>query len=67
MKGLKPCPKCGGGAERVATWYADGGNGYTKEVVRCTVGDCPVCGRTVDNNEHYCFSCGQRLDWEADK
>ena len=31
------------------------------------MGDCPVCGRTVDNNEHYCFTCGQRLDWEADK
>lgn len=31
------------------------------------IGDCPVCGRTVDSNEHYCFNCGQRLDWEADK
>lgn len=31
------------------------------------MGDCPVCGRTVDNNEHYCFNCGQRLDWEAEK
>lgn len=31
------------------------------------LGDCPVCGRTVDSNEHYCFNCGQRLDWEADK
>lgn len=31
------------------------------------MGDCPVCGRTVDNNEHYCFNCGQRLDWEVDK
>lgn len=31
------------------------------------LGDCPVCDRTVDNNEHYCFNCGQRLDWEAEK
>ena len=42
MKGLKKCPKCGGEPERVATWYADGKNGYTKEVVRCT-----VCGKNV--------------------
>lgn len=39
---INPCPKCGGEPERVATWYADGGNGYTKEVVRCT-----VCGKNV--------------------
>lgn len=32
-----------------------------------TLGDCPVCDRTVDNNEQYCFNCGQRLDWEAEK
>lgn len=31
------------------------------------IGDCPVCDRTVDSNEHYCFNCGQRLDWEAEK
>lgn len=31
------------------------------------MGDCPVCDRTVDNNEQYCFNCGQRLDWEAEK
>ena len=31
------------------------------------LGDCPVCDRTVDNNENYCFNCGQRLDWEAEK
>nr|DAI50807.1 MAG TPA: PROTEIN/RNA Complex, archaeal, ribosomal, 50S, protein.0A [Caudoviricetes sp.] len=31
------------------------------------MGDCPVCGRTVDSNEHYCFNCGQRLDCETDK
>ena len=31
------------------------------------LGDCPVCDRTVDNNEHYCFNYGQRLDWEAEK
>ena len=29
--------------------------------------DCCVCGRTVDSNENYCFNCGQRLDWEAEK
>nr|DAX12835.1 MAG TPA: restriction alleviation protein [Caudoviricetes sp.] len=39
---INPCPKCGGEPERVATWYADGKNGYTKEVVRCT-----VCGKNV--------------------
>lgn len=31
------------------------------------MGDCPVCGRTVDSNEQYCFNCGQRLYWEAEK
>lgn len=31
------------------------------------LGDCPVCDRTVDSNENYCFNCGQRLDWEAKK
>lgn len=39
---LNPCPKCGGDAEAVTTWYANGGDGYTKEVVRCT-----VCGKSV--------------------
>lgn len=38
-----------------------------ESVHRVGVGDCPVCDRTVDSNEHYCFNCGQRLDWEADK
>lgn len=39
---INPCPKCGGDAEAVTTWYANGGDSYTKEVVRCT-----VCGKSV--------------------
>jgi predicted amidophosphoribosyltransferase len=30
------------------------------------LGDCPVCGRTVDSDENYCATCGQRLDWRVE-
>lgn len=39
---INPCPKCGGDAEAVTIWYANGGDGYTKKVVRCT-----VCGKNI--------------------
>lgn len=29
------------------------------------MGDCPVCGRTVDSDEQYCATCGQKFDWEG--
>ena len=30
--------------------------------------ECSVCGTTVGDNdtEHYCFNCGQALDWGGD-
>lgn len=24
---------------------------------------CPRCGKTLQNNQNYCYKCGQRLKW----
>ena len=30
---------------------------------RTAMAYCPRCGKTLQNNQNYCFKCGQRLKW----
>ena len=52
--------------KNIRNYYSSGPFGVTTSVTtsKYQVGTCPVCGNNVYSTQHYCYQCGQCLEWE---